>query len=87
MIFSMGVQPLQYVIDRKQSFGEWAINNLHTLFTPYREPNYSLDSIIHFFMNRLGQSEKETVFMDTDRRDAIFTLEKAIFDKENQQNE
>jgi hypothetical protein len=56
------------------------------LFHAKREPNYSLTTIVHFFMNRFGSSEEEVMRMDEDKRDKIFALEKEIIDAENKKN-
>lgn len=86
MTFEDNYHPLQVVIDRKNdTFGEWAIRHSEMLFLPKREPNYSLTSIKHFFMNRLGQQYSEIMLMEENERDEIFKLEKEIMDKENQQ--
>ena len=77
---------LQTVIDRKQNFGEWVLPRLEVLFLPYRDPNYSLEAILHFFMKRLGQSYSEVMLMDRDRRDEIFDIEYALMRKENEAN-
>jgi len=68
-------------------FGDWIINRIEVLFQPKREPNYSLDSILHFFANRLGISPTETLRMEEERRDKIFLLEKEIFDREVKENQ
>jgi len=68
-------------------FGDWIINRIDVLFLPKREPNYSLDSILHFFANRLGISPTETMRMDEERRDKIFQMEKEILDQEIKNNQ
>ena len=85
MIFSDGISALQSVIDRRESFGDWALRNIHLFFSPREDFEYDLNDIIHLFMKRLGQPVDQVMRMDLDRRDAIFLREKAILDKENEQ--
>lgn len=82
MTFSDGFPALQTVIDREETFGEWAVKNIDRFFLPKREPNYALESIIHFFMARLHQSYETVMNMDEERRDTIFRMEKEIADKQ-----
>ena len=83
MILSDGLPALQTVIDRKQSFGEWALRFQDSMFLPYRDPNYSIESIVHLFMKRLHQPYSEVMKMPTSVRDKIFTFEKSIIYEEN----
>ena len=52
------------------------------LFYPKREPNYSLNAIVHFFSKRLRIMPTETLEMEESKRDAIFAAEMDILEKE-----
>lgn len=87
MTFPSKMAPFQKIIYRKgDTFGEWSVRHLEELFLPYREPNYSLVSIIHLMMNRLGQSYETLMKMDQEKRDELFNIELDIMKKEQDAN-
>ncbi len=86
MTFTNEGHALQCVIDRKKTIGDWILENLFYLFGPKREENYALIEVCYFLMRRVGGSYAEWFTMDEDKRDYIFTQEKAIFDEEIKQN-
>jgi hypothetical protein len=86
MTFLNPVFPPQTVLhDRKAGFGKWAVKFPEALFQPKREPNYSLDTIVHFFFRQFGQPYEQVMLMDENRRDAIMKLELDLLEKEKQQ--
>lgn len=83
MIYGLEAQPIQQTLHyRFQTITEWALPRLDMLFAPKREPNFSLNVIIHFFMNRLGQQYKDILLMDEETRDELFDMEYQVFLKE-----
>lgn len=87
MTFAEDVRFSQRTIVRQNdTFGEWSVRNLEKLFLPYRDPNYSLESIIHLFMHRLGQPYDVVMLMDTEKRDTIFKMELQLMEQERQAN-
>jgi hypothetical protein len=84
MTFLQPQGSLQSVIhDRTLNFGNWATKYQPALFQPKRDPNYSLETILHFFFRQLHQPYSEVMIMDEDRRDAIMKMELDIIEKEN----
>lgn len=87
MTFPYTMQPCQYLIDRKKEvFGEWSKRNLHALFLPYRDPNYSLEAILHLMMNRLHQSYETLMTMEQTKRDNLFNAEYELMKREAEAN-
>lgn len=85
MTFPGDFLPSQYLIRReKETFGEWSLRNMNSLFLPYRDPNYSLESIIHLMMNRLHQNYEVIMQMEQTKRDRLFNIELELMKKEAQ---
>jgi hypothetical protein len=86
MTFLRGLASPQSVIhERNRNFGKWATSYQEALFQAKREPNYNLDTILHFFFRQLNQPYSEVMLMDEDRRDAIMKIELDALEKENKQ--
>ncbi len=87
-MYQENVSALQVVVHRKRdTFGEWAVRQINSLFLPKREPNYSLIAIVHFFMKRLRQPYSEIMRMDEETRTEIWDIEQAIIEEEIKRNE
>lgn len=83
MTFLRSASPVETVIhDRRAAFGKWAVKYPDALFQPKREPNYSLDTIVHFFFRQFGQSYDQIMLMDETRRDLIMKMELEVLEKE-----
>jgi hypothetical protein len=82
MTFSDTRHPLQYVLDYKQTFGEWALKSMNVLFEYDTEEYYDTTSVIHFLMKRLNQSYDQIIMLELETRKKFFTIEKALYDKE-----
>lgn len=69
-------------------FLDWVIDYYPYLFPSYREPNVSLDGLLHFLMRRIeGLDYKALMYMPIRKRDLFFQEEYKAYEKENKKSE